>query len=241
VAENGKKTAVVVSAHSADFVWRAGGAIALYAERGWEISIVCLSFGERGESAKLWREPGMTVERVKAVRKEEAVRAAEILGAKAIFFDLGDYPMRIGDDVLHRLVKIYRDLHPEFILTHALKDPYNFDHPLASQFAQEARIVAQAHGHDPATEVIGAPPVFMFEPHQPEQCEWMPDILLDISPVWEKKYAAFKSMAAQEHVWSYYERVALQRGAQGLRNSNRKMKYGEAYQRVFPQVTEVLQ
>ena len=46
-------------------------------------------------------------------------------------------------------------------------------------------------------------------------------------------------MAAQEHLWHYYERVALQRGAQGARNSNRtKMKYGEAYQRVFPQVTE---
>ena len=60
------KTALVVSAHSADFVWRAGGAIALYASRGWKVKIVCLSFGERGESAKLWKESGMTLERVKA-------------------------------------------------------------------------------------------------------------------------------------------------------------------------------
>ena len=45
-----KKTAMVVSAHPADFVWRAGGAIALYAERGYEVTVVCLSFGERGES-----------------------------------------------------------------------------------------------------------------------------------------------------------------------------------------------
>lgn len=240
MAENEKKTAVVVSAHSGDFVWRAGGAIALYAARGWEITIVCLSFGERGESAKLWRDPGMTIERVKTARREEAVRAAEILGAQAVFFDVGDYPMRIGDDALYKLAKIYRELRPEFILTHSLKDPYNFDHPLASQIAQEARIVAQAHGHDPSLKVIGAPPVFLFEPHQPEQCEWKPQILLDITPVWEKKYSAFKIMAAQEHLWSYYERVALQRGSQGARNSGRNMKYGEAYQRVFPQVTEVL-
>ncbi|HYA63479.1 MAG TPA: PIG-L family deacetylase, partial [Candidatus Sulfotelmatobacter sp.] len=79
------KTAMVVSAHSADFVWRAGGAIALYAERGWNVTVVCLSFGERGESAKLWREPGITMEKVKTNRKEEATRAAEILGAKVIF------------------------------------------------------------------------------------------------------------------------------------------------------------
>jgi 4-oxalomesaconate hydratase len=49
-------------------------------------------------------------------------------------------------------------------------------------------------------------------------------------------------MVAQEHLWNYYERVALQRGVQGARNSSRKnMKYGEAYQRIFPQVVEVLQ
>src|SRR5207248_1920449 len=95
-----KKTALVVSAHSADFVWRAGGAIALYAERGWEITVVCLSFGERGESAKLWREPGMTFEKVKANRREEATHAAQILDSKIHFLDVGDYPMRIPDTIL---------------------------------------------------------------------------------------------------------------------------------------------
>jgi 4-oxalomesaconate hydratase len=239
--ETAKKTALVVSAHSADFVWRAGGAIALYAERGWEITVACLSFGERGESAKLWREPGMTMETVKTTRKQEANRAAEVLGAQTIFFDVGDYPMRIADSVLYELAALYRKIRPGFVLTHSLKDPYNFDHALASQAAQEARIVAQAHGYEPGTAVIGAPPVFLFEPHQPEQCGFNPQVLLDITSVWPKKYAAFKEMNAQEHLWHYYERVALQRGVQATRNSNKSIKYGEAYQRVFPQVTEELE
>jgi len=234
------KTAMVVSAHSADFVWRAGGAIALYVERGWEVTVICLSFGERGESAKLWREPQMTIEKVKTNRQEEARRAAEILGATVIFFDLGDYPMRIADSILFQLAALFRKIRPEFVLTHSLKDPYNFDHPLVSHAVQEARIVAQAHGHEPGTAVIDAPPVFLFEPHQPEQCEWKPQVLLDITPVWPKKYEAFKAMSAQEHLWHYYERVALQRGAQASRNSNKTIQYGEAYQRVFPQVTEEL-
>jgi 4-oxalomesaconate hydratase len=237
----GKKTAMVVSAHSADFVWRAGGAIALYAERGWEVTVVCLSYGERGESAKLWREPGMTMEKVKAKRREEAMRAAEILGAKTFFFDVGDYPMRVPDTVLYELAALYRRIRPEFIVTHSHKDPYNFDHPLVSHLTQEARIVAQAHGHEPHTPVIGAPPVFLFEPHQPEQCDWKPQVLLDITSAWPKKYEAFKAMSAQEHLWQYYERVALQRGAQASRNSDRNVKYAEAYQRVFPQVAEELQ
>ena len=37
------KTALVVSAHSADFVWRAGGAIALHATAGDAVTVICLS------------------------------------------------------------------------------------------------------------------------------------------------------------------------------------------------------
>src|SRR5262245_42960544 len=51
-----KKTGLVVSAHSADFVWRAGGAIALHAVGDIDMHVACLSFGERGESEKLWRQ-----------------------------------------------------------------------------------------------------------------------------------------------------------------------------------------
>ena len=242
MAEDQKKTVLVVSAHSGDFVWRAGGAIALYASRGWRAKIVCLSFGEKGESAKLWKEGGMTLERVKELRREEALKAAAVLGGEIEFLDCGDYPMHFTAAHLDRLVDIYRSLKPEFVLTHSLEDPYNFDHPMAAHVAQEARIVAQAHGHKPGGAVLGAPPVFLFEPHQTEQCNWKPQVLLDITPVWDKKRKAFETLEAQEYLWEYYTRVALNRGVQAARNSEkRNIKYAEAYQRVFPQVTEELQ
>ena len=76
----GNGTALVVSAHSADFVWRCGGAIALHRARGLDVTVVCLSYGERGESAKLWKQEGMTLERVKAARREETENAAAALG-----------------------------------------------------------------------------------------------------------------------------------------------------------------
>ena len=165
------KTALVVSAHSADFVWRAGGAIALHTRAGYQVHIVCLSFGERGESAKLWRKGEMTEEKVKASRRQEAIAAAEILGASIEFFDMGDYPLRADKEDLFRLADVYRRVQPHFVLTHSLKDPYNYDHPLATNLAQEARIIAQAEGYKPGEKIVGAPPVYCFEPHQPEQCE----------------------------------------------------------------------
>jgi len=235
------RTALVVSAHSADFVWRCGGAIALHAERGYQVTVVCLSYGERGESAKLWRQAGMTMERVKASREAEAKKAAAALGVHDIqFWDLGDYPINLTEQAFFRLVDVYRAIHPAFMLTHSKEDPYNHDHPTVSAWAQNARITAQAHGHKPEQKVLGAPPVFLFEPHQPEQCHWKPDVLLDIGPVWTKKRAAIECMEGQEHLWEYYTRVAQQRGAQAARNSDKKIAWGEGYQSVFPHVVESL-
>lgn len=235
------KTALVVSAHSADFVWRAGGAIALHAAAGYEVTVVCLSYGERGESAKLWRQADMTLERVKTERRKEAENAATTLGAHDIqFWDLGDYPMVLDQEALFRLTDVYRKIRPSFVLSHSKRDPYNFDHPAATELAQHARVIAQAHGHNPGETVLGAPPVFLFEPHQPEQCGWTPTMLLDISEVWERKLGAIHCMAGQEHLWEYYTRVALQRGAQAARNSERKITYGEGYEAVFPHVVERL-
>lgn len=235
------KTGLVVTAHPGDFVWRAGGAIALHAAKGYRVRIVCLSYGERGESQWAWKSAGVRLADVKAQRRAEAEEAAAILGAEIEFLDAGDYPLRVGEAELDRLVDVYRALNPAFVLTHALEDPYNFDHPVAAHLAQEARVIAQAAGHkpDPARR-YSAPPVFLFEPHQPEQCNFKPQVILNIDPVWETKQRAFRVLAAQRHLWDYYERVALNRGVQGGRNSGTAMTYGEAYQRLFPMAVEEL-
>ena len=82
----------MVSAHSADFVWRSGGAIAAHVQQGYRMKVVCLSFGERGESAKLWRKGEMTIDKVKAARREESMRAADALGCEVEFLTLATTP-----------------------------------------------------------------------------------------------------------------------------------------------------
>ena len=232
------KSVLVFSAHAADFVWRAGGAIALYASRGWRVRILCLSFGERGESQGAWKQPGMMLDRVKKIRRTESKQAATLLGAEVEFFDAGDYPLRLSDELLDRLVAEYRACQPDIVLTHSASDPYNPDHPTAHQISLQARVYAQAEGYPAAGSPLGAPPVFMFEPHQPERCGFMPDVLLDITSVWDQKRKAMESMEAQGHLVDYYADLGRRRGTQAVRNSGRKtIKYAEAFQRVFPQVT----
>jgi len=231
----------VVSAHAADFVWRAGGAIALYAQRGYRVRILCLSYGERGESQGLWKQPGMTMDVVKAERRKESERAAGLLGAEVHFCDAGDYPLRGTEELLDGMVKEFRALQPEIVLTHSIEDPYNTDHSEAHRLSIQARILSQALGYPAEGKALGAPPVFMFEPHQPEQCNFKPQVLLDITPVIDIKNRAMESMVAQEHLWQYYTDLAKRRGVQAVRNSGRReIKFAEAYQRFYPQVTNDL-
>lgn len=240
------KTALVISAHAADFVWRCGGAIALHAEQGYKVTVICLSFGERGESAKLWKEPGMTMERVKAARRAEAEAAAKVLGVHdLICFDLGDYPLTLTQDDKFRIVDVIRKVQPAFMLSHSKYDPYNTDHMYTTQVALETRMIAQAWGHNPGEKVLGAPQLYLFEPHQTEQMGWKPDTFLDVSPVWEKKRAAIECMAGQEHLWDYYTRVAQNRANHFMRNSGgqsggRKATYAEGFESVFPRTVDTL-
>lgn len=240
------RTALVVSAHAADFVWRCGGAIALHQAQGVNVTIVCLSFGERGESAKLWKQPGATLEAVKSNRKAEAEAAASALKAHDIqFFDLGDYPLEMDRAARFRLVEVMRAVQPAFILSHSLEDPYNSDHPYTTQITLECRSTAQAWGHEPGQKVLGAPQVYLFEPHQTEQCGWKPDALLDISDVWDQKRAAIECMEGQQHLWDYYTNVAKNRANQFRRNSGgqaggREAKYAEGFMSIFPRTVDAL-
>ena len=244
-------TLLVVSAHAGDFVWRAGGAIAAAALRGERAVVACLSYGERGESASQWLD-GKSLDEIKRIRRGEAEAAASALGAEIEFLDLGDYPLVESRDAVSRLVDLYRRVQPTVVLTHTLRDPYNGDHPAAARMALEARVLAQAIGvansdgsYPGKDDIIGAPPVFFFEPHQPEQCDFTPDVLLDITEAFARKRAAMECLPAQKHMWSYYTDLAVRRGVQLKRNAGPNLglhheTMGEAYMRHFPQVTSVL-
>ena len=235
---------LVISAHAGDFVWRAAGAIALAATRGDQAKVLCLTYGERGESATAWRE-GKTLEQIKEIRRAEAASAAEVLGAEIEFLDAGDYPLLESPQLVDRIVRVYREISPSVVLTHPLADPYNQDHPAAAQMALRARVLAQAIGYPAPGEPIGAPPVFLFEPHQPETCGFKPEVLLDITSVFEAKRKAMECMAAQQHLWEYYSDLARRRGTQLRRNAGPNLglpqsTLAEAYMRMFPQVTDRL-
>jgi 4-oxalomesaconate hydratase len=233
---------LVVGAHSADFVWRAGGALAVTTANGGVAHVLALSYGERGESGELWKQAGMTVERVKEVRAGEAERAAAHLGATFEGLDLGDYPLVIGRDGLEAIAARIRDFAPDVLLTHTDRDPFNPDHAEAFFAVEKARALAAGAGTASAFGGPFTPPeLLLFEPHQPELCNFTPTVFVDITPVIEQKRAAMAEMQAQSHLHTYYEELASRRGNHARRSSGSSaVKFAEAFQRVTPQVVEAL-
>ncbi len=232
---------MVVGAHSADFVWRAGGAVAVTTAAGGQATVLALSYGERGESGELWTDPDQTIENVKKIRHAEAEKAANALGAEFRCLDLGDYPLKVDDAALAPLVDIIRDLAPDVIITHTSEDPFNPDHPVAHQAVQRARLLAAGAGVPSAFPSVKPPELYLFEPHQPELCGFVPNTFLDITPVFERKKEAMEAMQAQKYLQQYYAQRAEQRGNHARRISGETdIRYAEAFQRVLPCVTRSL-
>jgi 4-oxalomesaconate hydratase len=233
---------MVIGAHSADFAWRAGGAIAVTTAAGGAAHVLALSYGERGESGELWKEEGMTVERVKEVRAGEAERAAAHLGATFEGLDLGDYPLVVDKDGLEAIAAKIREFAPDVLLTHTDRDPFNPDHAEAFFAVEKARALAAGAGTASAFGGPFQPPeLLLFEPHQPELCNFTPTVFVDITPVMDAKRAAMAEKQAQSHLVPYYEELASRRGNHARRSSgNKAIEFAEAFQRVTPQVVDAL-
>jgi 4-oxalomesaconate hydratase len=232
---------MVIGAHSADFVWRAGGAIALTTAAGGTASVLALSYGEHGESGELWKDRSQTVERVKEIRHAEAERAAARLGADFGCLDLGDYPLEIDTDALVAIADRIREFAPDVVLTHTDRDPFNPDHAAAFFAVERARVLAAGSGVPSSFKTVEPPELLLFEPHQPELCNFTPTTFADITPVFDQKVAAMAEMKAQAYLHTYYAQRAEQRGNHARRSSgNSAIRYAEAFQRVTPQVVSAL-
>jgi 4-oxalomesaconate hydratase len=232
---------LVIGAHSADFVWRAGGAIATATRLGGTARVIALSYGERGESGELWKVEGQTVDAVKRVRHGEAEEAAAALGAEFVAMDFGDYPLEVGPERLVQVVDAIREFAPDVLITHTDTDPFNPDHPVAYQVVQRARSLAAGAGVASEFKSITPPQLFLFEPHQPELCNFTPNTFVDITAVWDAKVEAMAAMEAQKYLQTYYAQRGEQRGNHARRASgNADVRYAEAFQRVLPQVVEQL-
>ena len=237
-----KPKVLVVSAHAADFCSRAGGTIINYVKAESPVRIIDMTYGERGESNSLWlSRKDLTIEEVKAIRREEAVKAAEILGAEIRFMDFDDNPLTMNRERYEKLTWEIRDFHPTILLTHWINDPLNPDHEVTAKAVLWACV--KATDPDEGKPITPNPEIFMFEPSVPtnDLSEFRPDTYIDVTEVFEVKLEALKQFKTQSGLPTVYTQWGAFRARQAVLRHDihgtpgkRDIKYAEAFKRYTP-------
>ncbi|MBI1753256.1 MAG: bacillithiol biosynthesis deacetylase BshB1 [Acidobacteria bacterium] len=171
---------LAMGAHPDDVEVHVGGLLALAADRGFKGAILDLTSGDLGTRG--------TAE----TRRLEAQSAAEILGVPRIVMDLPDG--RFTEEEAHRirLMEEMRRLRPRILILPSPEDRHP-DHRRAHRLIREAAYYSGLKNYPCA----GAP-------WRPEALAWVggenpgqPDLLVDVSAVWERRMAAFDAFGSQ--------------------------------------------
>ncbi len=195
-SQNGvPKSALVIMAHPDDAEFTVAGTVAKWARAGCKIVYVLCTNGNAGT-----HEPGMTRERLAAIRQDEQRAACRVLGAQdAVFLNHDDGTLQPTLELRRDLVRQIRRYKPEAVI---VQDPTVMfygddyinhpDHRAAGQAALDA--VAPAAAMPLLWPEVG-------EPHRVRQVYVggveKPNVWIDISDTLDRKVEALRQHKSQ--------------------------------------------
>jgi LmbE family N-acetylglucosaminyl deacetylase len=134
VTETTPMRVAAVGAHPDDLEILCGGTLVRLARAGAAVSMVVLTDGAAGHKT-------IAPDELREIRREEARRAAETIGARPVWLGLRDEWLFDDEPTRLRVVEALRQAQPDLILTHHPND-YHPDHRAASGLVFSASFVA---------------------------------------------------------------------------------------------------
>jgi len=171
---------LVVGAHPDDAEVHVGGILALAARSGLEAAILDLTSGDLGTRG------------TPATRQAEAMASAAILGVRRIILDLPDARFDESEPNRLRVMAQIRALRPGVLILPAPEDRHP-DHRRAFRLAREAAYYAGLRNYPCPGEPWRPPAVAWVGGETPGA----PDLVVDVSAVWERRMAAFDAFGSQ--------------------------------------------
>lgn len=179
---------LAIGAHPDDVETYCGGTLAKYVKFGHKVFTATATNGNIGSAT-------LPKEEIAAIRKQEARRAAAIIGAEYICLDYNDEMFFEDESVRYAFINLVRYCKADLILTHNPKD-YNPDHMLTSKIVTDIPVmipIEKIKTKSPACDKI--PLVAYFETELGigfEPTEWV-----DISEEIDTKIAMMKEHKSQ--------------------------------------------
>ncbi|MBP1627304.1 MAG: LmbE family protein [Holophagaceae bacterium] len=172
---------LVLGAHPDDAEVHVGGLLALAARRGLKAAILDATAGDLGTRGTA------------TLRHQEAMEAAQILGVERIILDFPDARFDESEAYRIALMEQYRTLRPRVLILPHPED-HHPDHRRIHRIGREAAYYAGLRNYP----CEGAP-------FRPTAVAWVggvnpptaPDLVVDVSTVWEQRMAAFDAFGSQ--------------------------------------------
>lgn len=146
---------LAIHAHPDDVEFQCAGALALLANKGHSIVIATMTPGDKGSV-------DLGPEEIAAVRRVEARRAAELIGAEYRCLEFRDLEISHDNDARKRVTEALRSTRPTIVLTASPVD-YMSDHEITSRLVFDACFNASVPNY--RTEAAMAAPPLTWIPH----------------------------------------------------------------------------
>ncbi len=125
-----EKIALGIFSHPDDAEMVCAGTLSLLRKAGWEVHIATMAPGDKG-TAEHSREV------ISRIRRAEAARAADVIGASYHCLELEDVYILYDRDSINRTTALLRTIRPSLVFTASPND-YMVDHELTSMIVQTA-------------------------------------------------------------------------------------------------------
>lgn len=166
---------MILGAHPDDPEFHAGGLAAIYRQAGHEVLMVSVTDGRSGHHRY---EP----DELARVRREEAIAAADVIGARYETWNFPDGSLQPTLEVRQRVIRAIRSYRPDLVLTHRPND-YHPDHRAVGQAVQDASYMVTVPLVVRDTPILPRDPVVAYLPDLfTRPYALVGDVILDITP-----------------------------------------------------------
>jgi len=194
---------VVFGAHPDDDDIKAGGTAALWSDRGDDVLFVSLTNGDAGHQ-------GLAGGELARRRRAEAEAAArELGGVRYRVLDNHDGALTPSLDLRTQIIAIIREHQADVVL---LPRPWDYhpDHRATAQVVQDAAYMVTVPNVAAFAPHLRRNPVFAYvADHFTRPCPFRPDVVLDTTPVIERKLRALHRHTSQVYEWLPYNAGTL--------------------------------
>src|SRR5680860_400961 len=174
--QNRQPCIMVIGAHAADAELMGGAAVLAHHRLGWRSVLVHMTLGEKGSKT-------LSPAKYAIQKREEARRAASVLGSAVEILPYLDGELPVTDEVQWQIADLIREHRPDVILTHwkgsIHTDHTNtYDNVLASLFFAGLKTFVREHPNH-------YPRAIYFAENWEDEEEYEPEVYLDVSDGWD--------------------------------------------------------